>query len=430
MGLKKEFAIYVALNLLSMVGLSLYIFADTFFVSNGIGSSGLAALNIAIPAFSLVNGVGLLIGIGASTHYSICRGRGMAGDGNCFFTYAAVFAGGFSVLFLCIGLWGAVPAAHLLGADGELLPYVVPYIRTIFLFSPAFLFNNLLIAFVRNDQSPQLSMAAMLAGSFSNIILDYIFIFPLQLGMLGAAVATGLAPVISLCVLSVHFVGRKQGFSLTRCRFALSVCRDSITAGAPAFITELSNGFIILLFNCVILRLSGNIGVAAYGVIANIALIAVSVFNGIAQGVQPLFSRYFGMQDCAAVKSLLNSALCMAIGVGAALYLGAALFSYELVGIFNMEQNAQLAALAVSGVYLYFIAFFFMGINLVCASYCAAVKRERPAFILSALRGFAAVIPLLFLLSALWGMTGVWLVIPAAELVTLLAALPLLRYVR
>ena len=203
--MKGTFAKYVSLNIIGMMGLSCYILADTFFVAQGIGVNGLSALNLAIPIYSFLHGTGLMIGMGGATRYSISKSKET-------FTQSLYYAFFISCLFLIIGILFSNQLATLLGADSDTLQNANIYLRTILNFAPMFLLNNVIICFVRNDDNPQLSMAAMLIGSFSNIILDYIFIFPCKMGMFGAAFATGIAPVISLMILSLHFIKKKNTF--------------------------------------------------------------------------------------------------------------------------------------------------------------------------------------------------------------------------
>lgn len=423
---KKQFAKYVSLSLLSMIGLSLYIFADTFFVANGVGSNGLAALNLSIPVYSFINGFGLLVGVGAATSYSIFKGSNQPKEANTTFTHAVKIAILFGGCFTLIGMLGSAPIARLLGSDHTLLPLVVDYMRTILFFSIPFVLNNVLVAFVRNDGNPKLSMIAMLSGSFANIILDYIFIFPLGLGMFGAAFATGLAPVISILILSLHFIKKKNQFHFIKCDFSRHIFSKIFSTGLPSFINEFSSGIVMLLFNFTILRLAGNIGVAAYGVIANIALIAVAAFTGIAQGVQPLISHAHGMNQEKTIKSLLSMATLCAFSMGAILYLVISCFPHAIVQIFNSENNMQLQDIAIKGTYLYFTAFFFMGINIVASSFFSCIEKPLPSFLISISRGIAMIIPIVFILPHFFGMTGVWLVIPFTELATFFITLFLL----
>ena len=186
MNTSQKFAKYVTSSVLGMVGLSCYILADTYFVSAGVGGLGLAALNIAIPIFSLISGTGLMAGIGAASRFTALRA---AKDKNAenIFTNICAFGMAAGVLITLLGFVFSEEICLLLGADTETLAYTDEYLKTLMCTSLLFIMNNILTAFVRNDGNPRLSMAAMLIGSFANILLDYLFIFPLGLGMFGAA---------------------------------------------------------------------------------------------------------------------------------------------------------------------------------------------------------------------------------------------------
>ncbi len=173
----RPFARYVSLNVLGMVGLSAYILADTFFIANGVGSDGLAALNFSIVLYTVLQATGLMLGIGAATEFQVCAARGDTRAANRTFTTALAMAGmAAAVLMLAVEVF-VTPVSTLLGADAAVTrPLTETYLRTIFAFAPFFLLNNVLLPFVRNDGSPQLSMAAMLVGSFGNILLDALFI--------------------------------------------------------------------------------------------------------------------------------------------------------------------------------------------------------------------------------------------------------------
>ena len=184
--------------------------------------------------------------------------------------------------------------AGLMGADSQVIELTDIYIKTVLIFAPAFLLNDILLCFVRNDGNPGLSMAAMLGGSLFNVVFDYIFIFPWKLGIFGAALATGLSPVVSVLILSGHFFGKNCGFRLRLLRPNMSELFSAALLGTSSFITEISSGAVIMAFNTVILKIQGNMGVAAYGVIANLSLVTTSIYTGIAQGMQPLVSRAYG----------------------------------------------------------------------------------------------------------------------------------------
>lgn len=410
--LLKTFMKYVSLNVLGMLGLSCYILADTFFVARGLGTTGLTALNLAIPIYSFINGAGLMIGMGAATRYSISKS-------NSIFSQAVYFIALLSAIFVIIGLFFTKHLATILGTDTLTHQMTVTYLKIILCFSPMFMLNNLIICFVRNDGNPKLSMSAMQLGSFSNIILDYVFVFPLNMGMFGAALATGIAPIISLCVLSAHFFKKKNTFKFKKIKPELRSLFDISTLGISALITELSSGIVIIVFNSLILSIEGNLGVAAYGIIANLALVVLSIFTGISHGVQPLMSKSYGKKDTGTLKKLLKYEFITVILFALSAYFILYKFAEPIVRIFNKEQNIQLANMAVTGLRIYFIAFLFAGVNIMCAAYFSAVDRPKNAFLISLLRGFALIIPFSFALSSLFGMTGIWISMAVTELIVL-----------
>ncbi|MGF7144439.1 putative MATE family efflux protein [Anaerotaenia torta] len=420
----KNYVKYVSLNILGMIGLSCYILADTFFVSKALGAAGLAALNFSISIYSLIHGTGLMIGIGGATRYSILKYQREEEQKNIAFTSSlklGILAG---AVFAAIGILWTVPLAVLLGADEVTLPLTRDYLRTILCFAPFFILNNIVLAFVRNDNNPRLSMIAMLTGSFSNIILDYVFMFPLGMGMFGAAFATGLAPVISLGILSFHFIFGKCNLHWMRVRSRLRMIRDILSLGLAAFITEVSSAIVLITFNWIILKLEGNVGVASYGIVANLALVGISVFTGIAQGIQPLVSKAYGLREKPVIRKLLRYAVVSSLVIASAIYLLVYFGSGWLTGIFNSGQNASIALLAEPGLKIYFIGFFFAGVNIIVCMYLSAAENAMKAFLISVARGCVILVPMAFLLSAVWGMTGVWMAFVATEgLVSILAVL-------
>ena len=180
------------------------------------------------------------------------------------------------------------------------------YLKVLMMFGPFLVLNDTFNCFIRNDGNPKLSMAAMLTGSFSNIILDYVFIFPLDMGIFGAILATGLSPVISLCILSIYKFRKKNSFHIVRARHEGRTFGGILSIGVQSLITELSSGIVVLAFNIIILGLAGNTGVAAYAVIANTSIVAVSIFTGIAQGGQPLISAAHGIGDKDRLRAVLR----------------------------------------------------------------------------------------------------------------------------
>lgn len=423
-----EFLRYTILNILGMAGLSCYILADTFFIAAGTGPNGLAALNLAIPVYSVVHGCGMMLGMGGATKYSIFRGQKLEKEGNRIFTNTVYLVGIFAVFFVALGIFFSGNIAFLLGADSGIFEMTKTYMRIMLLFAPAFMANDLLICFVRNDGNPGLAMTAMLAGSFSNIIMDYIFIFPLGMGIFGAAFATGVSPIIGMAVLSWHWIKKKNCFHFQIQKPSLQLTGSTFSLGVPSLIAEMASGIVIIVFNFIILGIRGNIGVAAYGVVTNMSLVVTSIFTGIAQGMQPLSSRAYGRGDYESTRRILKYAVVMMAAVSAVIYGFVFFLASPITSAFNSEHNSQLQKIAEEGLRLYFLASPFVGGNIVLAMYFTSTEKVIPAQTISLLRGLFVIIPAAFLLSAWFGMQGVWLSYPVTEgLVTVAALVMLLK---
>ncbi len=411
----REFFVYVSLNILGQIAFSCYTLADTFFVSAKLGTAGLTALNLAFPIFCLITGSGLMLGIGGGAKYSIYKSQGEDCRANQVYTNALYLSVGFSVLFLTAGLFFSRGLVRLLGADQAVFTPTHIYLQVMLLFSPAFLFNHLLQCFVRNDGRPGLSMAAMVIGSFSNVVLDYIFIFPLNMGIFGAIFATGLAPVISILVLLPHMVSQNRGFRFILKAPCLADMGGICSGGVPPMLTEVTSGVVMFLFNFIILNIAGNVGVAAFGVITVMSLAVVSIYTGLSQGMQPIVSRSHGRGDNAAAREILLCGVATLLVLAAVIY--GVIFSQAetLVSVFNSDRDPILQSYAVRGVRLYFLACPFMGWNIVFSTWLLSMERPRPAQTISLLRGFIVLIPAAFLLSSLFKLTGVWCAYPLTE---------------
>lgn len=434
-----KFIRYASLSSLAMLANSCYILADTFFVSKGMAERGLAALNMALPIFSLINGAGLMLGMGGATKYTILRSAGNK-DGA-----RGVYRGICAVYFLLCAVFLSFSVfsselAGSLGAEGDILPMTSVYVRVILLFSPAFILNHILVCYVRNDGAPSLAMAAMVSGSLSNILLDYIFIFPLGMGMFGAVFATGLAPVISMIILCPHFFKRrvravkKKTENKAEPAFAAALPRQSLmkntvsalSLGVSSFVAEISSGVVIMVFNYVILALKGEVGVAAYGIVANIALVVTSLYTGISQGIQPILSAASGKGDVATSKKVLLYAVVTSAATAVIVLVSVLLFAPSITSIFNSSGSSQLEDIAVSGLRLYFISGLFAGVNIVSVSFFSSLGYAAQSQVISVLRGLVLPVCLSFLLSEFFGMTGVWLVAPVTEFAVMLAGLVML----
>ncbi|MBR3786121.1 MAG: MATE family efflux transporter [Firmicutes bacterium] len=424
---RKQFIKYVSLNILSMMGTSCYILADTFFIANGVGANGLTALNVAISLYSFMFSIALMIGIGGATRFAVCKSRSDADHANKVYTHTVLTGLAVGLAITVFGNLFLPQIAAFLGAKGVIHSLTVKYMRVIFGFTPFIILNQVMVAFIRNDGNPKLATIAMLGSNASNIVLDYIFIYPFGWGMFGAALATAVSPVISLAILSIHFIRKRNSFHLRKTRFSIRTAADFCKLGTSSMVNELSVGLVVMIFNFLFFDLGGNTAVAAYGVVANCAIVGTAIFTGIAQGVQPLVSHAYGKGDLLQQKQILRYAAVTAIAL--AVILVGSIFAADdpIVSIFNKEKDPLLQTIATGGLCIYFVSYLASCFNIVFAGYLSAMERADFGFIISLMRGLVVIAPMAFLLSRFFGMTGIWVAVPVAEVITLIAALLMVR---
>ena len=417
MSTTRQFFKYVIQNIFGMLGTSCYIIVDTFFIAKAAGADGITVLNLVLPFYSVIFAIGAMVGVGSATRFAILRAQGEPSAEKYFFNALSAVCI-ISIPFVLTGIFIPDKIIALMGGDPQIVALGIDYTRIFLLFTPFFMMNHVIAAFVRNDNAPSLAMAATLAGSLFNVVFDYIFMFPMGLGLAGAALATVASPIVSILMCGTHFLRKDSTVKVKICAPSVKRLSHSCQLGVSAFVGEISSGVITATFNFLVLGIAGNVGVASYGVVANYALVAVAMFNGVSLGAQPLVSRYYGQGDQRSVKQILKlgrmTALVLAVVLIGAVY-G---FTEELTQIFNSENSKQLAEYAHTGLRLYFIGFLFAGFNIVGTGFLSATEKAKEAFITSVLRGFVGIPVCSVLLSALLGLNGVWLAFPASELLT------------
>ena len=426
MNLTKQFFKYVSQNIFGLLGTSCYILADTYFIAQAAGTDGVTLLNLCLPIYNLIFAFGSMIGLGAATRYAILRAQGDA-RAQRYFSNAIFSVCILAVPFMLVGIFRPDGLLRLMGGDADIVALGMNYARIFLMFTPFFMCNYVVASFVRNDGDPSLAMVATLSGSLFNVVFDYIFIFPMGLGLPGAALATAISPILSIAVCSAHFIKKSNTITFVRKAPSVRLLAQSCQLGISGFVGELSSGVTTTVFNFLLLRLAGNVAVAAYGVVANFALVATAIFNGVAQGAQPLVSQCYGKNEMAGARKLLLLGCGTTLGLAALLY--GVVFGYTdvLTALFNSENSALMAEFAHSGMRIYFVGYFFAGCNIVAAGYLGAVNRPAEASITSLCRGMVAIVVCSLVLSALFGMNGVWAAFPVSEAITLALTVFLLK---
>lgn len=420
---KKVYLRYILPAIGGMMGTSLYVLGDTMLVGRRLGTDGLAALNISIPMINVLTGLGLLIGMGGASLMSIHIAREEYKDGNKLFTKSMLMSLLTGLILLFLSIFFVRNLVNLLGRGSENLGMAYDYLSTLMLFSPFFLVFISLTVFVRNDGGSKIAMAAMLSASIFNVVMDYVFLFPLDMGMMGCALATGLAQVVGLGVLLLHF--RDAGIKILKLN-KFSEPLYIIKNGLASFILELSQGIVIFAFNFAFLRIAGDIAVSAYGIVANLSLLFTAILAGVANGIQPLISEAYGRRRSDMKKYYGKIAAIGGLIIGFVILIIGQAFPKQLAMIF-VENEPELIKRAVLGIRIYFLAFPITGLNLVCTIFLQSQKKSIQAFVMSLMRGFIWIILLLLILSNILGIVGVWMVIPVAELLSFGVGIRMIR---
>lgn len=419
-----EFRRYAAPGVLGMIGISCYILADTFFVAKGTGSLGLAALNIAIPAYNLMNGLGLMVGVGGATHYSLCRAQGDAAEADRTFTHTLLLGLCIALVFVLTGTFGVVPLVEAARRERRNARYdgrlsaAAAVLRALF----------------RDEQyhdrlRPQRRRTRPRDGRHDRRKpVQHRVRLGIHLSVRSRHVRRGARDrriAARQPARALRPPARpSRGFHLRRERLRPRLLPRICAPGLSSLVSELASGITLLLINLVLLRIAGNTAVAAYGVIANLALVETAIFTGLSTGVQPLISRSAEADR----RRLLRWTVTTALVISALMYVLVFVFASPITAVFNSEHDPALAACAVPGLRIYFAGFLAACINIIAAAYFSAAGQASRGFIISLVRSIIAIPPVLFALSALLGVTGVWLTFPAVEaLACVLSLLFILR---
>ena len=421
--IKHEVRHYIVRNVIAIMGMSLYVLIDTLFISIAAGALGLTTLNLVLPLFNVFNGVGLLLGVGGATIFSL--NKVLHPDRvKDLYSQLIIFAAGLGIILAILLNVFATPVVNFLGANDQTRQMAIIYLRICAWSGPLYMCNYITINFVRNDGNPTLTMRATLTETLSVILIDWFFIFGCGLKMEGAALAVLFSPLISLIILSRHRRFANRQLQLHWSRPQLVNLGRSAKLGVAAALNELSTGVSIYFFNHVLLQLADNYAVAAYGVISNIAIVVLAIANGVALGVQPIASREYGQKHFASVKTALKTGMVITLLLATISFIILLVFKLPIISAFNTAHSTQLVKYASVGLPIYFTSAFFSALNLLFILFLTATNAARSSFTLSILRGYVILLPAILILAALVGINGVWAAVPVTEfLVCIIAAI-------
>ena len=392
----------------TMLFTSIYGIVDGLCVSNFVGKTAFAAVNLIMPLPQLLGTIGFMLGTGGSAIVGITLGEGDPKKADRYFTMF-LLAALISVSVLAVlGILLLRPVAVLLGAKGVTYQYTIDYLRGLAPFALCFIISYNMEVLIKTDGYPRLAILTVVTGCLANCVLDYIAIFLLDWGVWGAAVATGLSQLLTCIIYLRHFLGGHNTFHFVKFRMDWGIYKRLIPLGFADGVTELCNGVMIFLFNRIILQCLGDDGLVSYTIIAYVNTLIINTMLGISQGSQPLVSYHYGKGDAAGYKKLLRYGFT-AVGImTAVIFAGVMLFAPQIAGIFVDADKPWLAADTAGALWRYGLCYILLGSNILMGGFLTAVERPKAAISISVGRGLLFQAGALLLLAAAVGGTGIW----------------------
>ncbi len=395
---------------------SIYGLVDMAIVGQYLGPMGTASLAVVAPIWNIIYSLGLLTGIGGSVLFSIARGENNKEKEKEYFSSAFIATILISLICWLTIIFFDKQLLTLFGADESLLPLARAYLTPVKFGVPLFIFNQLLAAFLRNDNNPTLATVAVLTGGIFNMFADYIFVFIFELGIFGAGLATTLGALLTFMILITHFLSKKNTLSFVFPRKSLSLFKIIIITGFSTFFIDIAMGILTMFFNRQIMTYIGTDALAIYGVIVNISTIVQCCAYSVGQASQPIISTNFGAKLNTRVIETLKYSLYTVAAFGIVWTILICLFPITFIKIFMTPTDGVLE-IAPMILRLYGISFLLLPLNIFSTYYFQSIMKPKVSFMISVLRGLVISCSLIFILPLLFGSTALWLTMPITELI-------------
>ncbi|CEJ74108.1 Na driven multidrug efflux pump [[Clostridium] sordellii] len=425
--LKTQFKQYVIPSVASMWVFSLYSMVDGAFVSRGVGSEALAAVNISTPYINTLFALSVLLSTGASTIVSMTLGKGDNKKASEYFTLNTVLLAIISIFITVISLLNLENIAIFLGATESTLPLVKGYLGNIILFVGFYLVSYGLELLIKCDGYPHLSTIGVIIAAITNIVLDYIFVIQFKWGVEGAALATGIARILSVSFFISHFLRKRGKLRFCKFKFDFNFIKRIIFIGIPDSMTEASLAVVILLFNQSILRLIGESALVSYSVICYITTLVLTTMLGISQGLQPICSYYYGKEDDRSVLKLLDMSISYIKKSSIIAFLLVIIFANQIVAMFIDKSDMSLFLYTVKTLRISSVAYLIMGYNVIISGFCVATGKAIHASIVSLGRGLVVITLSLIIMTFIFGGSGIWMATFVSEAIVLAISSIILR---
>ena len=410
-------------SIVMMIFTSIYSVVDGLFVSNFVGKTPFAAINLIMPILIILGALGFMIGTGGSAIVAKTLGEGDPVRANRYFSmlvYTTVVGG---AVLAAAGELSLPLVSELLGAEGAMLQDCILYGRIILAALPAFMLQNVFQSFMITAEKSRLGLAVTVAAGLTNMVLDFVFIVPLGWGLAGAAIATAISQVIGGAVPIVYFARKNDSLlRLTKAKFEGRILLRICTNGSSELMSNISASIVTMLYNFQLMRLAGEDGIAAYGVVMYVNFVFSAIFIGYSIGAAPVIGYHYGAQNHAELKNLFRRSLVLVVISGVAMTVLAELLAQPLTHVF-VGYDAGLYALTVRGFMLYSISFLVSGVNIFGSAFFTALNNGLVSAAISFLRTLVFQVAAVLLLPLLLGIDGIWLAIVTAELLALAVTL-------
>ncbi|MBQ4537003.1 MAG: MATE family efflux transporter [Lachnospiraceae bacterium] len=414
---------FVFPSIVMMIFTSIYGVVDGIFVSNYVGKTPFAAINLIMPFLMLFGAVGFMFGTGGSALVAVTLGEGKRERANELFSmmiYITIISG---LIFSFIGLILLEPIAVWLGAEGEMLNNCVLYGKFLLPALAPFMVQNVFQSFFVTAEKPHLGLAVTVVAGVTNIVLDALFVAVLSWGLVGAAVATAISQITGAVIPLIYFgLPNKSLLRLTKARFDGKAFLKACTNGSSELMSNLSLSLVNMLYNFQLIRFAGENGVAAYGVIMYVNFIFIGVFFGYAVGSAPVIGYHYGAGNQEELQNLFRKSIRIIMAISIVMMLGAEVLAKPLSMIF-VSYDAKLLAMTVRGFMIYSVSFLFMGFNIFGSSFFTALNNGLISALISFLRALLFQVAALLLLPIFLELDGIWWAISVAELLALVVTI-------
>lgn len=409
-----------------MIFTSIYGVVDGFFVSNYVGKTEFAAVNLIMPFPMLLGAFGFMIGTGGSTLVAMTLGQGKKKEANEIFSMlnkVLIIAG---IIVSIIGIIFTREIALFLGATDDLVEHCVVYGRLLLVALTPFMLQNVFQSFLVTAEKPDLGLKITIAAGLTNIVLDYLFIGVFHWGLVGAATATGISQVVGGGLPLIYFIRENNSeLRIVPSKVDWRLLGKACFNGSSELMTNVSLSLVNMLYNLQLIQYAGENGVAAYGVIMYVNFIFVGVFVGYAFGLAPIIGYNYGAANHDEMKNVYKKSLIFNIVSGVVMCVIAILMSGVLSGIF-VGYDAELFEMTKRGFTIYSISFVVMGLNIYASSFFTALGNGLISVVISFLRTLLFQVVCVLLLPLIWELDGIWFAIVAAESMALILSFVLL----